>query len=175
MSAFIGAISVSANVILGVALYRRKKRDDEEANFRKQREVALADLLAALRSLFTELNRTTLFDRPEGEIWEFGLSTLNQLRSLCASACTTANLSRFADQSLRDATWGLHDHVKGLQEFQDKWRLFSHSRKGADWLALQREWPDIESATSALRAARPAAEQCKRSLNQFLAKHEPSA
>jgi hypothetical protein len=170
VSALIAAISVSANVILGIILYRHKKRDDAEAERRKQGEATLANLVAALRPLLSELERTTLFEvRPEDEIWEFGFRTLNQLASLCASAYVAAQLSMFADQNLRAAVSGLHDHVKGLREFQDSWRVFSQPRKGENWRALQREWSDFPAATAALRAARPAMQQCKRALSQFLA------
>jgi hypothetical protein len=173
VSTLIAAISVSANVILSIILYRRKKRDDAEAERRKQREVARADLVAALRPLLSELERTTLFEvRPEDELWEFGFRTLSQLAGLCASAHVATQLSMFADQNLRAAVSGLHDHVKGLREFQDSWRIFSQpfsQPKRGNWRALQPEWPDFPAATAALRAARPAMQQCKRSLSQFLA------
>jgi hypothetical protein len=55
VSALIAAISVSAKIILSIFLYRSKKRDEEQADRRKQREAAWATLVLYLRPLLTEL------------------------------------------------------------------------------------------------------------------------
>jgi hypothetical protein len=176
VSALIAAISVSANIILSVFLYRHKKRDDEEADRRKQREAALATLVVYLRPLLSELERTNLFNlSPEDEIWEFGFVTLSKLAELCASAHIAGDTSSFVDQNLRTAISGLHHHVKVLRGFQDSWRDFSQARKGEAWRALQQEWPDLQAATAALQAARPVAERCKLALSHFLRKQGSSA
>ena len=173
VSTVIAAISVSTTVVMGITLYRLKKRDDQETDRRKQREAALGTLVSYLRPLLSELERTNLFDiSPEDEIWEFGFLTLSTLAELCASAHIAADTSSFTDQNLRAAISRLHHHVKGLRGFQDNWRDFSQARKGEDWRALQQEWSDLQAATAALQAARPVAEQCKRALSQFLATSE---
>ncbi len=160
-SVLVATISLTLNLIMGIALHRLNRRRG-----------ALGDLITALRPLLNELERTTLFEiSPDAEIWEFGFGTLSNLAGLCASAHVAAKFSKFADEGLRVAISCLHDHVKGLRAFQDSWRIFRAGKENQDWRMLQQEWPDIQSATAALRAARPAEEQCKRSLSQFFRKH----
>ena len=183
VSTVIAAIGLVTTAVLSITLYRRKKHDDEEANRRrkrddedadrlKQREVELASLVGYLQPLLNELERTNLFDvSPEDEIWEFGFSTLGRLAELCASAYIATDISRFAGQKLRAAISRLHHDVKGLRAYQDSWRIFSKDKESGDWRALQREWPDIRSATAALQAARPIAKECKGALSQFLRNH----
>lgn len=156
-SAVVAAVSVTANVVMGITIYRLNRRN-----------IARDDVVSVLRLLLQRLEHTRLFEvDPNSEIWEFGFETLRELAAECAPAHVAVQHTRSADQALRAAVSGMHDHVKGLRALQDSWRTFRHGKEGS-WADIQRSWPDVERAKAALDAARPVAQQCKRALSKFL-------
>lgn len=156
-SVIVATISVSANIVMGITIYRRNRRN-----------IARDDLVSVLRLLLQKLEHTRLFEvDPNYEIWEYGFVTLSELAAECASAHVAVQHARSADDALREAVSGLHDHVKSLRALQDSWQTFRHGKEGS-WVDIQRSWPDIERAKAGLDAARPMAQQCKRAVSKFL-------
>ena len=151
------AVSVTANVVMAITIYRLNRRN-----------VARDEVVSVLRLLLQRLELTRLFEvDPNSEIWEFGFETLRELAGECAAAHVAVQYTRSASQPLCAAVSVLHDHVKGLRAFQDSWRTFRHGKEGS-WADIQRDWPDIERAKAALDAARPVAQQCKRIVSEFI-------
>jgi hypothetical protein len=153
ISAVIAATSVTANLLMGILLYKLNRR-----NLKRD------EVLAVMKSLLHRLDATRLFEMdPEQEIWEFGFETLRELAVLCAPANVVTQTSRFVPSEVRKVVPQLSNHVKGLRAFQDSWKVF-RSDKAGDWRSIQQEWPEIKEATAALQTAQPVAAECKRAL-----------
>jgi hypothetical protein len=159
VSAVIAATSLTANLVMGIIIYRLNR-----SNLKRD------DVLAVFRSLLHRLEVTRLFEvDPEQELWEFGFESLGELASQCAPATLAAQSRKLVPPEVRTSVSKLSEHVKSLRALQDSWRLFRNKKEG-DWRSIQRSWPDIERATAALKAAQPVAAHCKRTLSSFLGK-----
>lgn len=159
-SASIAAISLCANVVMGVVLYRQNRR-----NVSKDR------VIGTLRSLLQQLEETRFFTvDPEQELWEFGFERLTEVNKACAQAVVALKGSRHVPQAVKSSVAKMAAQVKELRAFQDSWRVFRVNRV-EDWRTDQAKWNDIKPAGALLKEAQDTAANCKATLSSYLSKN----
>jgi len=154
--ALASAVLVGVGILVTILMYTLQRRHAQ-----------LDQAKIALRALLQKLKETHFFGiDPEQEIWEFGFDSIKGLASLTAAADVAAN-SRLVPKSVRASVSELHAQVNGIRALHDSWRLVREGKKG-DWRSVQKNWLDIQRATSALEVAKPVAARCKQELESFL-------
>jgi hypothetical protein len=158
VSASIAFLSLCANAVMAIALYKLNRRN-----------LTHDDVLDALRALRQSLEATHYFDiDPEQEIWEFGFESLKNVNTASMSALIAVQSSRRVPVDVRAAVESMAAEVKRLRGYQDGWRSFRVNKTG-DWREIQQYWPQLPTATKDLRRAQLVAADRKKHVSAYLA------
>jgi hypothetical protein len=167
VSAIVALVSLSANVVLGIILTRRTKKEKQL----EKNEFARKEIDDSLKEVKLIFDKSRMFDPaqiPADEQWLFAFQTLEDLRGKLALASLGLKYTKVpVPGSLLQSITDTFSKANHLYRFRD-----GYSQTFGDKIpkvsAIQTKWKDYAHAVSDLTALRGLMPSCDAEIDQFL-------
>ena len=127
-------------------------------------------VIEALHDLKDRFLRTTFFDHPvHSETWQYGFESLEITASNVSKAAALSEYSKFVEKKLSEVLIDLNKKIQEIRMFRASYLSFAHGKNESP-MEIQKKWPDLEKANAAFESSKPVFLNCKKLLNDFLAK-----
>jgi hypothetical protein len=127
-------------------------------------------VIESLQELKVRFYGTGFFNHTiASETWQYGFDSLDITAEKVSKAAVLSEHSKFVDTKLSESIVALNKKIQNIRMLRSSYLVFAHG-KNESAMVIQAKWPDLEKANVAFEASKPVYENCKKLLDEFLAK-----